>query len=76
MIEVSSDSTNIELWLWRVGCVGRAMEWWFGISGCKLPCIGWINKVVLRSAGSCIQYPVISHNGKDVKKNIYMCVYN
>ena len=51
------------------------MEWWFGISGCKLPCIGWINnKVILYSAGSCIQYPVIRHNGKDVKKNICVCI--
>ena len=46
------------------------MDWEFGISRCKLPYIEWINnKVLLYSAENCIQYPVISHNGKQNKKS-------
>ena len=40
---------------------------------CKLIYIGWINKVLLYSTGNYIQYPVISHNGKEYKKNAYIC---
>ena len=33
----------------------------------------WINsKVPLCSTGNYIQYPVINHNGKNMKKNIYI----
>ena len=38
---------------------GLREEWEFGISGCKLLYIGWINKVVLCSAGNYIQYPAL-----------------
>ena len=32
--------------------------------------IGWINNNFLQdSTGNCIQYPVINHNGKNMKKN-------
>ena len=38
--------------------------------------IEWINnKVLLNSTGNYIQYPVINHNGKEYKKNIYMYIY-
>ena len=48
---------------------GKGMDWEFGISRRKLLCIGWINyKVLLYSAGNYIQYPVISHNGKEYEK--------
>ena len=51
------------------------MEWEFGVSRCKLGYIGWINsKVLLYSTGNYIQYPVISHNGKEYLKRMY--VYN
>ena len=37
----------------------------FGISRCKLLCVGWINNEAPQySIGSCIQYPVINHSGK------------
>ena len=29
---------------------------------------GWINKVLLYSAGNYIQYPMINHNGKQYEK--------
>ena len=46
-----------------------------GISRCRLVYIEWINnKVLLYSTGNCIQYLVINHNGKNMKKNVY--VYN
>ena len=32
------------------------------------------NKVLLDSPGNCIQYPVINHNGKEYKKNVYICM--
>ena len=38
---------------------GVREEWEFGISGCKLLYIGWINNVVLCSAGNYIQYPAL-----------------
>ena len=45
---------------------GGGKDWEFGISRCKLVCIGWINnKVLLYSTGNYIQYPVINHNGKE-----------
>ena len=31
-------------------------------------CIGWINKSLLYSTGSYIQYPVIKHHGKEYEK--------
>ena len=44
-------------------------DWEFGISRCKLLCIGWINnKVLLYSTGNYIQYPVINCNGKEYEK--------
>ena len=46
---------------------GRGMDWEFVIS--KLLYIERINtKVLLYSTGNYIQYPVISHNGKDNEK--------
>ena len=39
--------------------------------------IEWINnKVLLCSTGNCIQYPVINHNRKNMKKHGYMYMYN
>ena len=54
--------------------VAGGMDWGFGISRCKLVCIGWIsNKVLLDSTGDYIQYLVISHNGKEYEKQD-MCI--
>ena len=50
------------------------MGWELGISRCKLLYVGWINKVLLCSAGNYIQYPGINHNGKEYKE--CMCLYN
>ena len=53
------------------GCQGGGggMNWEFGVSRCKLVYIGWINnKVLLYSTGNYIQYPMINHNGKELKK--------
>ena len=45
------------------------MDWEFGISRCKLLYIKGINnKVLLYGIGNYIQYPVISHNGKEYEK--------
>ena len=40
----------------------------------KLSYIEWISKVLLYSTGKYIQYPVINHNRKNMKKNICVCV--
>ena len=50
--------------------------WEFRISRCKLVYIGWINnKVLLYSTENYIQYPTISHNGKEYEKEkIYIYV--
>ena len=52
-------------------------KWEFGISRCKRLCIGWINNEALQySTGSCIQYPMINHSGKENEKEcvLYTCV--
>ena len=52
----------------------RGKGWEFGLSRCKQLYTGWIsNKVLLYGTGSPIQYPVISHNGKQYIK-MYICV--
>ena len=56
------------------GCQWGAMGWKFGISRSRLLHTGWINSVLLYSAGNCIQYPVITIMEKDMKKNTYQCV--
>ena len=45
-----------------------------GVSGRNLLYIGWINKVLLWSTGSCIQYSVINHMEKNMKENMCVCV--
>ena len=56
------------------GGSGEGMEWEFGVSRCKLLHIGWNNnKVLLYSTGNYIQYPVINHMEKNMKKNVYKC---
>ena len=56
------------------GCQGWGkMGWEFGISRCKLVYIGWINnKVPLYNTESYIQYPMIYHNGKECKIDVYI----
>ena len=54
--------------------VGRSKDWEFGISRCKLSCIGWINnKILLYSTGNYIQYTVINIMEKNMKKNVSLC---
>ena len=53
---------------------GGGMDWEFGISRHKLLYIKWINKVLLYSTGNHIQYPVINHMEKNMKKNVYTCI--
>ena len=48
------------------------IDWEVGASRCKLLYTGWINnKILLCSTGNYIQYPVISHNGKECWKRIF-----
>ena len=57
------------------GCRGQ-MDWELEICRCKLLYIEWINnKVLLYSAGKCIQYPVINHGGKEYE-NKFIYMYN
>ena len=52
---------------------GRAMGWNLGEADANSDIDGyrWINHRVLPySTGNCIQYPVINHHGKNMKKNI------
>ena len=60
----------------QVGGGRGGRNWEFGVSSCKLLYMGWINKVLLNSTESCIQYPVINHNGKEYGKTfLYICMY-
>ena len=54
----------------------REMEGEFRVRGCKLLYIGWTNnKTLLYSTKNCIQYSMISQNGKEYFKNsVYICV--
>ena len=57
--------------------VRGGMQWEVGVSRCKLLYIEWINnKVLLYSTGNYTQYPMINHNGKDIKKDVYIYIYN
>ena len=52
------------------GCQGGEGKGWIE-SICKLLYTGWKNsKVLMYSTGNYIQYPVINHNGKNMKKYI------
>ena len=47
----------------------------FGLSRGKLLYIEWINnKILLYSTGNYIQYPMINHNGKECKNNVFICI--
>ena len=73
--ETESWTKRTDLWLPRGGEGGRGMDWEFGIGRCKLLHLEWINcKLLMYSTGNYIQYPVISHNGKEYKKRMYICV--
>ena len=52
---------------------GGKEGWEVGVSICKLLYIEWINnKVLLYSTGNHIKYPMINHNGRECKKNVYI----
>ena len=52
---------------------GAGKCWEFETSICKLPYIGWINnKVLLYSTGKYIQYSIVNHMEKNMKKHIYI----
>ena len=64
------------------GCQGSQVRKWgerwigsLGVSRWKLLHLEWTNnKVLLDSTGNYIQYPVITHNGKEyLKKKV--CIY-
>ena len=45
-------------------------NWESGVGSCKLLHTGWVNnEVQLYSTGNNTQYPVINHNGKNMKNN-------
>ena len=72
--ETDSQIQRTDLWLPRGRGRRRVLNWEFGISRCKPLYIEWRNNtVLLYSTGSCIQYPVIKHNGKEYMY-IYVCV--
>ena len=49
----------------------EGMNWDMEVSRCKLIYVAWINnKVLQHSTGNYIQYFMINHNGKEMKKNI------
>ena len=47
---------------------GGELHWEFGISKCKVLYTERINKVLLYSTGSYIQYSVINYNGEEYEK--------
>ena len=69
--ETLKDTENRLVVAMGEGC-GGGMDWEFGISRCKLLYIGWINKVLQHGTENHIQYPVINHNGKEYKKDVFV----
>lgn len=64
------------MWLLRRKGDRGGMEPEFKVSKCELLYVGWTkNEVLLYNIGNYIPYPVISHNGIDIKKNINIYVY-
>ena len=49
------------------------MDWEFGISRCKLLCIGWRNNLLYITGNT--QYPVINNNENVIEKRIYIYIY-
>ena len=57
--------------------VGGGMEWEAGVSRCKLLYMEWINnKVLLYSTENYIQYSMINHMEKNIKKKECAYMYN
>ena len=57
--------------------VGGGMEWEAGVSRCKLLYMEWINnKVLLYSTENYIQYSMINHMEKNIKKKECIYMYN
>ena len=56
---------------------GRRMDREFGIRGCKLVYIGWVNnKVILYSTRNCIQCPVINQKEKEYEMGLFVkCIF-
>ena len=55
--------------------MGVGLTGCFGLGGCNLLHMGQINNMVLLyTTGSYTQYPVINHNGKNIKECIYIYV--
>ena len=74
-IETDPQTQSTDLWLPRGSGGGRGMGWEFGVSRCKLLCIGWMNnKVLLYSTGNYIQPPGIKQNGKEYEKRMSLCI--
>ena len=49
------------------------MEWKFAVSRCKPVYMEWINsEILLYSTKIYIQYPVINHNGNNIK--VHICI--
>ena len=68
--------TDIERRLVTKVGIEREMDWELGISRCKLFYISWINnEVLLYSTRNHIQCPVRNHNGKNMKKIVYIHIY-
>ena len=55
--------------------VRGGMDWEFEMNRCKQVHVEWINnKVLLCSTGNSIPHPMINHNGKNLKKIVYICM--
>ena len=73
--EIDSQTQKTNLLLPKGKGGGGGLNQKFGISRYKLLYIKQINdKVLLYSRGNYIQYPVINHMEKNMKKNMYIYV--
>ena len=70
--EIDSQTWRANLWLPK-GIRAGGIDWEFGIDMCTLLYIKQISvRNLLCSAGNCIWYLVITYNGKESEKEIYI----
>ena len=70
---LQNQTHRTDLWLPRGRRGSGRMEWKFGVSRCKPVYIEWVNnEILLYSTKIYIQYPVINHNGNNIK--VHLCI--
>ena len=71
-LHVTDIKNRLVLPRWRRG--RRRIDWEFRISRCKVLHLEWLYTVLMYSTENYTQYPMTNHDGKNMKKNVYVCI--